>query len=234
MKFYILHFVILTLLISCSSPYILPYKHQNFKIGNKYIINVGEAAIEKSEGVYQGVQDNKGNVNQYFLNKFGSHEEFIYTGISGKTIFFTFREYITNNQGNYIKPAFSLSLNYDISTDSILTFRSYIIMIYNATSSSLSYSIIGASNSLDEINSLENRNKVKSERAVESFETKTIEDEIFREINKYALFKFAGLNEARYFVVSESNNYYLIKKNKNSNEDPRRFAKGNVISVIFE
>ena len=68
----------------------------------------------------------------------GLRQELIYTGKSGNNINIEYREF----KGNIARPAFSQSLTYDISNDSLIGFRGALIEVFEATNSSIKYKVI--------------------------------------------------------------------------------------------
>lgn len=64
--------------------------------------------------------------------------ELIYNGKSGDTIKVSYREFL----GDMARPAFTQDLNYDLSESKVIAFKSVIIEILEATSSTIKYKLI--------------------------------------------------------------------------------------------
>lgn len=64
--------------------------------------------------------------------------EMIYSGMSGQTIRTVYREY----SGNFIRPAFTQELQYDLSQDSTIAYRSIEIELLEASNSRLRFRVV--------------------------------------------------------------------------------------------
>lgn len=64
--------------------------------------------------------------------------EMIYSGMSGQTIRTVYREY----SGDFIRPAFTQELQYDLSQDSTIAYKSIEIEVLEASNSQLRYRVI--------------------------------------------------------------------------------------------
>jgi hypothetical protein len=130
MKIFIIASTLLLTLSGCIS--VAPYSFRNYTIGRIDSCNVGDPIISIQDGVRDKLQ------NSFF----GYERELIYTGISNNTISLMYREYYSSPNGTYIRPAFSMPLQYDLNVSSAITFKEFSIEIANATTKQIKYSVV--------------------------------------------------------------------------------------------
>jgi len=65
-------------------------------------------------------------------------EELIYTGVSGKSISVSYREY----KDDFARPAFYQELRYDLDQSSAIVFRNYRLVVHEATNEAISYTVL--------------------------------------------------------------------------------------------
>ena len=115
-----------------------PYQYRNYQINRIDSCVVGNPLILIQNGLISHDRTNLDTLRYFF----GYESELLYTGISGNTIYLTHREYQTNASGVFIKPAFSLQVQYDLAISKLITFQHYSIEIFEATPYMLKYRVI--------------------------------------------------------------------------------------------
>lgn len=66
-------------------------------------------------------------------------EELVYSGIDGKTIKVTYRQYVVQNSNFLIKDGFTQHLEYDLTEKKEIRYKSILIEVLEATSSEIKY-----------------------------------------------------------------------------------------------
>ena len=127
--------IVLALLVLTGCVTLTPYSYVSYTVGTLDSCTTGSSMIRVQQGWKSTLQQGE---------FFGSEEELVFTGISANTLHLTYREYTTNTSGVYIKPAFSLNLQYDLNASRVIAFRNYLIEIPIATPLILKYRILQA------------------------------------------------------------------------------------------
>ena len=117
-------------LSGCMST--IPYSYRNYDIGKIDSCNVGNPIISIQEGVR----------DKLLNNFYGNERELIYTGISNNTISLMYREYYSNPNGTFIRPAFSMPLQYDLNSSTDITFKEFSIEVVDASTKQIIYRIL--------------------------------------------------------------------------------------------
>jgi hypothetical protein len=68
----------------------------------------------------------------------GKKKELIYQGKQGDTLRFRYREYIND----IVRPAFDQTVEYNLDTDKVVTFRGMKILVDNADNQEIAYRIV--------------------------------------------------------------------------------------------
>jgi len=120
-----------TLLAGCF-PY-SQYTFRSYTLGRVDSCRVGEPVLQVFNGWI---------VNHDSSIFRGSSSELIYTGTSTNTLHLTHREYQTWVDGSYIRPAFTIDLQYDLKQSRTIAFREYLIDAIEASPVQLKFKIV--------------------------------------------------------------------------------------------
>jgi hypothetical protein len=74
----------------------------------------------------------------------GNRRELVYSGMDGKVLQVTYREYMVKPNGTFIKDGFTQYLKYDLSESDIIQFRDTKIKILKTSSADVEYMVIEA------------------------------------------------------------------------------------------
>lgn len=107
---------------------------KNFNLNERHFSSVGKPSLALHWG------ENR------FGKEDGYRREFIYSGISGTTIFFIYREYSAVEDDNFIENPYTMELRYDIKENSIVKFKDTTIKIVEATSEKIEYEVLSWGN----------------------------------------------------------------------------------------
>jgi len=72
----------------------------------------------------------------------GHRRELVYSGIDGKVLQITYREYDVDRRGAYIKDGFTQHLKYDLTDSDIIQFRDTKIQIVDVNPSSIEFRVV--------------------------------------------------------------------------------------------
>lgn len=124
--------LIAIIILAGCFPY-APYTYRSYTIGKIDSCRVGEPVVQVFDGWI---------VNHDSALFRGSSSELLYTGISDNTLHLTHREYQTWMDGTYIRPAFTISLKYDLKQSRTIAFREYLIDAVDASPVRLKFKIL--------------------------------------------------------------------------------------------
>jgi hypothetical protein len=75
-------------------------------------------------------------------HRIGSGLELVYTGLTDHTLHVVYREYNESGSESYARPPFTLSLVYDLRSDSIIVFRDYLIQVVETNSKRVRFVVL--------------------------------------------------------------------------------------------
>jgi hypothetical protein len=180
---YIFFLITTILFVSCVTYE--PYLYKSYKLNDTISVPVGSPMFTYSKGT-KVVGIDPGVVS-------GVGEELIYAGIVGKFLKLFYREYSENTTGSYARPSYFLELQYDISQDTLIVFREYLIDILNANQRGITYIIRKEPNN--------------SNRTNRTATTTKIENKIY----EYSTIKlFHSVKETPCTIMSQDSNSVLI------------------------
>jgi hypothetical protein len=110
------------LILGCTAPY-TPYLFTDYQIGAVDSANVGDVMLSASDGTL---------INEKSGTFIGMTREILYGGISGSVITVLYREYNVSLEASYVRQAFSMPAQYDLSLSKDLTFRDNRIRVLDA------------------------------------------------------------------------------------------------------
>jgi hypothetical protein len=125
--------IVASLFYSCAT--VEPYLYKSYRLNDTLSVSVGSPLFSHSEGFQSySITQNKQIIE-------GVGQELIYTGIVGNNLKLYYREYSESYNGTFLKSPFSLELQYDLSQDTFIMFRKYLIQVLSANQRSITYVI---------------------------------------------------------------------------------------------
>jgi hypothetical protein len=104
-----------------------PYMNKSYRLGDTISARMGSPMILYSTGT--ALHTAGGGIM-----KRGVGMELVYTGLTDNILHIVYREYAESDDGSFAKSPFTLSLVYDVRTDSTIVFRDYLIRILESNS----------------------------------------------------------------------------------------------------
>lgn len=136
------------LLFSCYSTQLVwkNYSTKNFELNEIIKANVGNSMIDISNYKSAEPEDSTKQLtaiqNSFRVHqKEGFSQELTYSGIANNIINLTYREYEIKGQSKIIRDSFTEKLQYDLSLDKKITFRSLYIEVINANSNFIEFKV---------------------------------------------------------------------------------------------
>lgn len=122
--------LVAVVLMGCASTE--NYFSTNFQVNRPMFASVGGSLIEWEEGV-------RGKSSKEVTE--ASRHELLYSGLQGRTVHITYREYWTSASGVLTRPAFSQDLKYELGQDgkTIVTFKEVRIEVSEATNERIGF-----------------------------------------------------------------------------------------------
>jgi len=108
----------------------IPYFYKNYKLNDSLSVSVGNPILAFEEGVSR---DNQ---------KTGYKYELIYKGVLNDVMTLVYREYSVGVEADYMKPAYSMEVSYDLTKGRQVEFRDFIIRVLESTSQRLSFVLL--------------------------------------------------------------------------------------------
>ncbi len=205
MKHAIVPLLFTTLLVSCVS--FLPYRSTSYRLMEVDSCAVGEALISVCNGYIPSTDS---------TNFFGYEAELVYTGTSGSVIHLTYREYETDIRGTYIRPAFSLPIMYDLSTDKHIVFRKYAIDIIDASSSRCVFRVVRDNYSV--------RTELRASHTTPPVVLLPVDK------RRHVRIRTAG-GSLDVFIVAETDSKYYVSKEREPTDSPGGLPKTAVLEI---
>ena len=125
----ILFWISLSIFLGACGPTV-PYFYKTYRLKDSLSVSVGNPVLAIEEGRSRG-----------YLRA-GHKYELIYKGILNDVMTLVYREYTVDTEADYIKPAYSMEVSYDLTKGGHVEFRDFIIRVLEATSQRLTYVIL--------------------------------------------------------------------------------------------
>jgi len=124
--------IVCWMLAGCASSE--NYFSTNFQVNRPMFASVGASMIEWEEGVRSTSGKEVTQARRY---------ELLYSGLQGRTVSITYREYSTGESSTAVRPAFSQELKYDLAQEgkTIVTFREVRIEVSEATNERIGFMV---------------------------------------------------------------------------------------------
>jgi hypothetical protein len=125
-------FIVAIVFAGCASTE--NYFSTNFQVNRPMFASVGGSLIEWEEGV-------RGKSSKEVTD--ASRHELLYSGLQGRTVNITYREYWMSSSSELIRPAFSQDLKYELGQDgkTIVTFKEVRIEVTEATNERIGFMV---------------------------------------------------------------------------------------------
>jgi len=138
-------FLLLPLLASCGGWTSKCTKRTTYNLAEEKTVSVGSEMV--ANGCF-GVRYEPYGLNRDLFNKaaynavdpyFAPDKELVYSGRTGDALHITYREY---THREYIKPAFTQHVQYDLQSSDMVGFQGWLLQIINANNQTITFKVV--------------------------------------------------------------------------------------------